>query len=282
MFEITETAAVDAPRGGTRLRGKTVSALGCGLALDDFGTGFGSFTYLRTLPLSYLKIDISFVRSLLDSKDDRRVVQSIISIAERFGLRTIAEGVEDAADARPAARTRRRLRPGLPPRPPSPTRALARPPRSGDHFLSAPGLPGTAGREVGPYCGRRRMCGACGSGGAWRPRARVDWEGGYSPATFSTSTRRLAVPAQTPSSCVLCAARTAFVRRKLARTAGSAPLTDRHALACRVLNGGPLWQQRLPDEIGAEVALDLENAVAVLNRALDPVDDHPPSSSWRL
>ena len=74
-----------------------VSALGCGLALDDFGTGFGSFTYLRTLPLSYLKIDISFVRSLLDSDDDRRVVQSIIGIAERFGLRTIAEGVEDEA-----------------------------------------------------------------------------------------------------------------------------------------------------------------------------------------
>jgi EAL domain-containing protein (putative c-di-GMP-specific phosphodiesterase class I) len=74
-----------------------ISALGCGLALDDFGTGFGSFTYLRTLPLSYLKIDISFVRSLLDSNDDRRIVQSIISIADRFDLRTIAEGVEDAA-----------------------------------------------------------------------------------------------------------------------------------------------------------------------------------------
>lgn len=96
VFEITETAAVTHLEAARNFAAD-VCALGCGLALDDFGTGFGSFTYLRTLPLSYLKIDVSFVRSLLDSNDDRRIVQSIISIAERFGLRTIAEGVEDAA-----------------------------------------------------------------------------------------------------------------------------------------------------------------------------------------
>jgi EAL domain-containing protein (putative c-di-GMP-specific phosphodiesterase class I) len=48
------------------------------------------------LPLRYLKIDRSFVLDLVRSRDDRRVVQSIIGIAEQFGLRTIAEGVEDA------------------------------------------------------------------------------------------------------------------------------------------------------------------------------------------
>ena len=126
VFEITETAAVTQLEAARNFAAD-VCALGCGLALDDFGTGFGSFTYLRTLPLSYLKIDVSFVRSLLDSNDDRRIVQSIISIAERFGLRTIAEGVENAETLDAAARTRRRLRPGLPPRPPSPTRALAPP-----------------------------------------------------------------------------------------------------------------------------------------------------------
>lgn len=96
IFEITETAALehlDAARSFAR----DIAALGCGLALDDFGTGFGSFTYLRTLPLRYLKIDLSFVAGVVSSVDDRRVVQSIIGIAQQFGLLTIAEGVEDQA-----------------------------------------------------------------------------------------------------------------------------------------------------------------------------------------
>ena len=73
---------------------------------------------------SDLKIDISFVRTLLDSDDDRRVVERIIGIAERFGLRTIAEGIEDAATLEVLARARRRLRAGLPPRPSRPARHL--------------------------------------------------------------------------------------------------------------------------------------------------------------
>jgi EAL domain-containing protein (putative c-di-GMP-specific phosphodiesterase class I) len=94
VFEITETAS---PRHLESARdfADQLDALGCGLALDDFGTGFGSFTYLRLLPLRYLKIDRSFVLDLVHSADDQRVVQSIISIAGQFGLRTIAEGVED-------------------------------------------------------------------------------------------------------------------------------------------------------------------------------------------
>ena len=49
------------------------------------------------MPLSFIKIDFSFVGGLLDSVDDRRVVQSIVSIAEQFDLATIAEGVENEA-----------------------------------------------------------------------------------------------------------------------------------------------------------------------------------------
>ena len=89
VFEITETAAaehIDAARAFA----EEVNALGCGLALDDFGTGFASFTYLRDLPLRYLKIDTSFAR-------DHRIVQSIVGVARQFGLQTIAEGVEDEA-----------------------------------------------------------------------------------------------------------------------------------------------------------------------------------------
>jgi EAL domain-containing protein (putative c-di-GMP-specific phosphodiesterase class I) len=96
VFEITETAvAADldaARRFATRMR-----ALGCGIALDDFGVGHGSFTYLRHLPVDYLKIDIQFVRDLLDDIEDLQVVMAIISVARQFGLETIAEGVENQA-----------------------------------------------------------------------------------------------------------------------------------------------------------------------------------------
>ena len=96
VFEITETAALE-HLDAARSFAEEATRLGCGLALDDFGTGFGSFTYLRALPLRYLKIDMGFVRNLVHDRDDRRVVQSIVGIAEQFGLETIAEGVEDAA-----------------------------------------------------------------------------------------------------------------------------------------------------------------------------------------
>jgi PAS domain S-box-containing protein len=94
VFEITETAALE-HIAAAQWFAEAITPLGCGLALDDFGTGFGSFTYLRELPLRYLKIDRSFVSRLTESVDDRRVVQSIIGIAAQFGLETIAEGVED-------------------------------------------------------------------------------------------------------------------------------------------------------------------------------------------
>ncbi len=96
VFEITETAAA-AHLAAASAFADDITEIGCRLALDDFGVGFGSFTYLRSLPISYIKIDLSFVRGLVDSLDDRRVVQSIIGIARQFGSKTIAEGVEDAA-----------------------------------------------------------------------------------------------------------------------------------------------------------------------------------------
>jgi PAS domain S-box-containing protein len=94
VFEITETATIEHLEAAESFA-SDLTALGCGLALDDFGTGFGSFTYLRRLPLRYLKIDRSFVRNLPRSASDRRVVQSVVGIADRFGLQTIAQGVED-------------------------------------------------------------------------------------------------------------------------------------------------------------------------------------------
>jgi diguanylate cyclase (GGDEF)-like protein/PAS domain S-box-containing protein len=94
VIELTETLAVAniAQAGAFAAR---LQALGCGLALDDFGTGFGAFTYLRHLPADYLKIDMEFVRDIACDEDNRRVVDAIVDVARRFGLRTIAEGVED-------------------------------------------------------------------------------------------------------------------------------------------------------------------------------------------
>lgn len=94
VFEITETALMhDITTGEVFARG--LAALGCGLALDDFGTGFGSFTYLKALPIGYLKIDIEFVRDLDSSPANQHLVKAIVNLARSFGHRTIAEGVED-------------------------------------------------------------------------------------------------------------------------------------------------------------------------------------------
>jgi PAS domain S-box-containing protein len=93
IFEITETAAaenLDAARDfAWRLRG-----LGCGFALDDFGTGYGTFAYLKHLPVTFIKIDIEFVRYLAIDPSDQKIVKSIIAVAQNFGVQTIAEGVE--------------------------------------------------------------------------------------------------------------------------------------------------------------------------------------------
>lgn len=94
VFEITETAVSEdldaAHRFAIRMR-----RLGCGIALDDFGLGHDSFTYLRRLPVDYLKIDTQFVRAFPTSAEDRQIVTAIIGVARQFGLRAIAEGVED-------------------------------------------------------------------------------------------------------------------------------------------------------------------------------------------
>jgi EAL domain-containing protein (putative c-di-GMP-specific phosphodiesterase class I) len=95
IFEITETAAVENLDAARRLVIQ-LTDLGCGVALDDFGTGYGSFTHLKHLPVTELKIDIDFVRDLVNSPTDQRLVTSIVSIAKAFGMQTVAEGVEDA------------------------------------------------------------------------------------------------------------------------------------------------------------------------------------------
>jgi diguanylate cyclase (GGDEF)-like protein/PAS domain S-box-containing protein len=98
VFEITETAVMQNV-DQSRLFMQSMIDLGCQFALDDFGTGFASFTYLKHLPVHYLKIDIEFVRDVTRSAQDTAVVKAIVALARDFGQRTIAEGVEDESTA---------------------------------------------------------------------------------------------------------------------------------------------------------------------------------------
>jgi PAS domain S-box-containing protein len=96
VFEVTETALMaDVERG--RVFATALRELGCRFALDDFGTGYGTFTYLKHIPIDYLKIDIEFVRDLIHDKADERLVKAIVTMAGELGKQTIAEGVEDLA-----------------------------------------------------------------------------------------------------------------------------------------------------------------------------------------
>jgi EAL domain-containing protein (putative c-di-GMP-specific phosphodiesterase class I) len=94
VFEITETTLVSDQAAGRQFV-TALHELGCKVALDDFGTGYGGFTYLKQLPIDYLKIDIEFVRDLVHSMASRKVVEAIVNLAHGFDLQTVAEGVED-------------------------------------------------------------------------------------------------------------------------------------------------------------------------------------------
>ena len=95
-FEITEQMAV-------RIAAKTdrqitmLRDLGCRIAVDDFGTGYSSFSYLKRLPVDYLKIDGSFIKGLTRSRVDQSMVRMIGEVAKAAGLETVAEYVETAA-----------------------------------------------------------------------------------------------------------------------------------------------------------------------------------------
>ena len=94
--EVTETNAMTDPARAAEVL-RRLAALGVSVSVDDYGTGYSSLSYLRSLPVDTLKIDRSFVTSMLADEGNAVIVRSTIELAHNLGLRVVAEGVEDEA-----------------------------------------------------------------------------------------------------------------------------------------------------------------------------------------
>nr|MDQ3611723.1 EAL domain-containing protein [Actinomycetota bacterium] len=93
ILEITETATVTDLRDVVATLHQ-LQSLGVRVALDDFGTGYSPLTYLQQLPVDYLKVDRSFVRSMTTRREDAAIVRGVVEMAHALGMLAVAEGVE--------------------------------------------------------------------------------------------------------------------------------------------------------------------------------------------
>lgn len=99
MLEVTESALLENP-GRAKAVAQELKGLGCRLALDDFGTGYSSLRHLEALPFDQLKVDRSFVLSMGEARESRKIVAAVVGLGQSLGLVTVAEGVEQPAAAR--------------------------------------------------------------------------------------------------------------------------------------------------------------------------------------
>jgi diguanylate cyclase (GGDEF)-like protein/PAS domain S-box-containing protein len=95
-LELTESALLEAD-GSTLRQLVSLRERGVRVGLDDFGTGYSSLTYLRTFPVSHLKVDRSFVQGMVTSSSDRAIVRAVTGLADDLGLQWVAEGIEEPA-----------------------------------------------------------------------------------------------------------------------------------------------------------------------------------------
>ncbi len=102
VLELTESAVMSDHRRGLEVLNE-LSSIGFRLSIDDFGTGYSSLSYLQRLPVDELKIDRSFVKTLMDDQVNRSIVRSTVDLGHNLGLSVVAEGVEDEATLRALA-----------------------------------------------------------------------------------------------------------------------------------------------------------------------------------
>ena len=96
VVEITESAMMSDPNAATEAL-RELKSHGVRLSIDDFGTGYSSMYYLAQLPLDELKIDMSFVRTMLEMPINAKIVRSLVELAHNLELSVVAEGVENEA-----------------------------------------------------------------------------------------------------------------------------------------------------------------------------------------
>jgi EAL domain-containing protein (putative c-di-GMP-specific phosphodiesterase class I) len=96
-IEVTETAAFDDNIAAIGRNLRNLAAQGISIALDDFGTGFASLTHLKSLPISRVKIDRSFIGNIVADLESRSIVDAIVRLSHSLGKSVVVEGVEDEA-----------------------------------------------------------------------------------------------------------------------------------------------------------------------------------------
>jgi len=99
ILEITESAMMQDPNMGLSLLNQ-LNNIGVQISIDDYGTGYSSLAYLKRLPVKEMKIDRTFIKDMAIDEDDKLIVGTTINMGHNFGLRVIAEGVEDGETVR--------------------------------------------------------------------------------------------------------------------------------------------------------------------------------------
>ncbi|MEZ5382069.1 MAG: bifunctional diguanylate cyclase/phosphodiesterase [Microthrixaceae bacterium] len=113
ILEVTEDSLVNELERCIPLLSE-LAALGVGIAIDDFGTGMSSLSYVKRLPMARtLKLDRSFISDIHEYRTDHAIVQAVLVMTDRLGIRVVAEGVETTEPTRCSRGTGRSLRAGL-------------------------------------------------------------------------------------------------------------------------------------------------------------------------
>jgi PAS domain S-box-containing protein len=98
VVEIAEGALVGNLENAKKIA-RELKAMGCRIALDDFGTGCSSLLHLQSMPFDELKVDCSFVGSLAELRESRRIVAAVVGLGQSLGMTTVGEGVETEEQA---------------------------------------------------------------------------------------------------------------------------------------------------------------------------------------